>query len=79
MAQNGRNDMNNYELEKSIIAALLQDFDKAQSTYLQAEWFTDNNFKIIFEILNNNGSRLDGLMELFAKVRAELKDNSIGY
>ena len=71
--------MNNYELEKSIISAILQDFDKAQSTYLQAEWFTDNNFKTIFEILNNNGSRLDGLMELFAKVRAELKGNSIGY
>jgi len=79
MAQNGRLDMNNFELEKSIIAALLQDFDKAQSTYLQAEWFTDNNFKTIFEILNNNGSRLDGLMELFAKVRAELKDKTIGY
>lgn len=71
--------MNNFELEKSIIAALLQDFDKAQSTYLQAEWFTDINFKTIFEILNNNGSRLDGLMELFAKVRAELKDKAIGY
>lgn len=71
--------MNNYELEKSIISAILQDFDKAQSTYLQAEWFTDNNFKTIFEILNNNGSRLDGLMELFAKVRAEMKENSIGY
>ena len=71
--------MNNFELEKSIIAALLQDFDKAQSTYLQAEWFTDINFKTIFEILNNNGSRLDGLMELFAKVRAELKDKTIGY
>ena len=71
--------MNHYELEKSIIAALLNDFDKAQSTYLQAEWFTDNNFKTIFEILNNNGSRLDGLMELFAKVRAELKDKTIGY
>ena len=71
--------MNNYELEKSIISAILQDFDKAQSTYLQAEWFTDNNFKTIFEILNNNGSRLDGLMELFAKVRTELKGNSIGY
>lgn len=79
MAQNGRLDMNNFELEKSIIAALLQDFDKAQSTYLQAEWFTDINFKTIFEILNNNGSRLDGLMELFAKVRAELKDKTIGY
>ena len=50
MAQNGRLDMNNFELEKSIIAALLQDFDKAQSTYLQAEWFTDINFKTIFEI-----------------------------
>ena len=71
--------MNNFELEKSIIAALLQDFNKAQSTYLQAEWFTDINFKTIFEILNNNGSRLDGLMELFAKVRAELKDKTIGY
>lgn len=79
MAQNGRVDMNNYELEKSIIAALLNDFDKAQSTYLQAEWFTDNNFKTIFEILNNNGNRLDGLMELFAKLRAELKDKTIGY
>ena len=79
MAQNGRLDMNNFELEKSIIAALLQDFDKAQSTYLQAEWFMDINFKTIFEILNNNGSRLDGLMELFAKVRAELKDKTIGY
>ena len=71
--------MNNFELEKSIIAALLQDFDKAQSTYLQAEWFTDINFKTIFEILNNNGIRLDGLMELFAKVRAKLKDKTIGY
>ena len=71
--------MNNYELEKSIISAILQDFDKAQSTYLQAEWFTEPNFKTIFEILNNYGSRLDGLMELFAKVRAELKGNSIGY
>ena len=71
--------MNNFELEKSIITALLQDFDKAQSTYLQAEWFTDINFKTIFEILNNNGSRLDGLMEVFAKVRAELKDKTIGY
>ena len=71
--------MNHYELEKSIIAALLNDFDKAQSTYLQAEWFTDNNFKTIFEILNNNGNRLDGLMELFAKLRAELKDKTIGY
>lgn len=79
MEKIGGVDMNNYELEKSIIAALLQDFNKAQSTYLQAEWFTDNHFKTIFEILNNNGSRLDGLMELFAKVRAELKDNSIGY
>ena len=59
--------MNNYELEKSIISAILQDFDKAQSTYLQAEWFTEPNFKTIFEILNNYGSRLDGLMELFAK------------
>ena len=54
----GELNMNNYELEKTIIAALLNDFDKAQSTYLQAEWFTDNNFKTIFEILNNNGNRM---------------------
>lgn len=71
--------MNNYELEKTIIAALLNDFDKAQTTHLNSEWFMIDDFKKIFEILNNFGSRLDGIMELFAKLQAESKGQGINY
>ena len=71
--------MNNYELEKTIIAALLNDFDKAQTTHLNSEWFMIDDFKKIFEILNNYGSRLDGIMELFAKLQVESKGQGINY
>lgn len=71
--------MNNYELEKTIIAALLNDFDKAQTTHLNSEWFMIDDFKKIFEILNNYGSRLDGIMELFAKLQVESKGQEINY
>ena len=75
----GELNMNNYELEKTIIAALLNDFDKAQTTHLNSEWFMIDDFKKIFEILNNFGSRLDGIMELFAKLQAESKGQGINY
>lgn len=71
--------MNNYELEKTIIAALLNDFDKAQTIHLNSEWFMIDDFKKIFEILNNYGSRLDGIMELFAKLQVESKGQGINY
>lgn len=71
--------MNSYELEKSIIAELLNDFDKAQVVYLKPEWFTDSNFRIIYELLNEYGSRLDGMMELFAKMQARQNGNSFDY
>ena len=71
--------MNNYELEKTIIAALLNDLDKAQTTHLNSEWFMIDDFKKIFEILNNYGSRLDGIMELFAKLQVESKGQGMNY
>lgn len=71
--------MNNYELEKTIIAALLNDFDKAQTTHLNIDWFMIDDFKKIFDILNNYGSRLDGIMELFAKLQVESKGQGINY
>lgn len=72
-------ELNNYELEKSIIAALLNDFNKAQTANLNSEWFTLEDFRRIFEILNNFGSRLDGLMELFAKTQVETKGQGMSY
>lgn len=71
--------MNSYELEKSIIAELLNDFDKAQAVYIKPEWFTDSNFRTIYELLNEYGSRLDGMMELFAKMQARQNGSSFDY
>lgn len=71
--------MNNDSLEKSIIAGLLNDFNRAQTIYIKSEWFTNESYRALFKIMNEHGSRLDGLMELFAKLQVELKGNSINY
>ncbi len=62
--------MNNYELEKN--QSYLQSY-AFQSTYLKKEWFAWTILKRSFEILNNNGKCLDGLMELFAKCSSRIE------
>lgn len=71
--------MNNENIEKSIIAGLLNDFDRAQTIFLKSDWFTNESYRTLFKIMNEHGSKLDGLMELFAKLQAELNGNSINY
>ena len=41
--------MNNDSLEKSIIAGLLNDFNRAQTIYLKSEWFTNESYRALFK------------------------------
>ena len=67
------------DLEEMIMTIALHDFDNINKVFIKPEWFENRLFKIIVSKLQDTSVKIDGLMDLYARTQAEIKDMSFTY
>ena len=67
------------DLEEMIMTIALHDFDNINKVFIKAEWFENRLFKIIVNKLQDTSIKIDGLMDLYARTQAEIKDMTFTY
>ena len=67
------------DLEEMIMTIALHDFDNINKVFIKSEWFENRLFKIIVNKLQDTSIKIDGLMDLYARTQAEIKDVTFTY
>ena len=67
------------DLEEMIMTIALHDFDNINKVFIKPDWFENRLFKIIVNKLQDTSIKIDGLMDLYAKTQAEIKDMTFTY
>lgn len=67
------------DLEEMIMTIALHDFDNINKVFIKPEWFENRLFKIIVSKLQDTSIKIDGLMDLYARTQAEIKDVTFTY
>lgn len=67
------------DLEEMIMTIALHDFDNINKVFIKPEWFENRLFKIIVSKLQDTSIKIDGLMDLYARTQAEIKDMTFTY
>ena len=67
------------DLEEMIMTIALHDFDNINKVFIKSEWFENRLFKIIVNKLQDTSIKIDGLMDLYARTQAEIKDMTFTY
>ena len=67
------------DLEEMIMTIALHDFDNINKVFIKPEWFENRLFKIIVNKLQDTSIKIDGLMDLYARTQAEIKDMTFTY
>ena len=67
------------DLEEMIMTIALHDFDNINKVFIKSDWFENRFFKIIVNKLQDTSIKIDGLMDLYARTQAEIKDVTFTY
>lgn len=70
---------NQLQLETSVIAILLNQFEMIDGIYIDDRWFTTQTHRMIIKELQEDYRNIDGLMHLYARVQGKLQDSSFSY
>lgn len=66
-------------LEEMIMTIALHDFDNINKVFIKPDWFENRLFQIIVNKLQDTSLKIDGLMDLYARTQAEIKDVTFTY
>ena len=67
------------DLEEMIMTIALHDFDNINKVFIKPDWFENRLFKIIVNKLQDTSIKIDGLMDLYVRTQAEIKDMTFTY
>lgn len=68
-----------YQLEEAILSVFLHDFETINTVTVLPKWFVFRVHRQIVTVLQETAGRVDGLMDLYARVQSVLHEDSFTY